>query len=152
MPSVTVVDTSCLILFSKIGRLNNLLQKLFEKITITQTVADEYKNPLPQWVKTVGVDTIETKGLASFLDLGEASSIAFASSQNDSLLVIDERKGRKVAKEMGIKITGSLGLLITAKQKGYIEAVKPIIVEIQRTNFRISERLIQHALEKVNEM
>jgi predicted nucleic acid-binding protein len=151
MPNVTVVDTSCLILFTKIDRLN-LLHKLFGEIIITQTVADEFKKSLPQWVKTVEVDASEMKGLATILDLGEASSIAFASSQDNPLLIIDENKGRKVAKEMEIEVTGSLGLLITAKQKGYLEAVKPVIAEIQQTNFRISEGLVHYVLEKVDEL
>jgi len=83
--------------------------------------------------------------------LGEATSIALASTNENSLLIIDESKGRKVAKEMGVQITGSLGLLVAAKQKGYIEAVKPILEKIQQTNFRISENLIQVVLYKVNE-
>jgi predicted nucleic acid-binding protein len=151
MPNVTVVDTSCLILFTKIDRLN-LLHKLFGEIIITQTVAGEFKKSLPQWVKIVKVEPSEMKGLATFLDLGEASSIAFASSQDLPLLVIDENKGRKVAKEMEIEVTGSLGLLITAKQKGYLEAVKPVIAEIQQTNFRISVGLVHYVLEKVDEL
>jgi len=83
--------------------------------------------------------------------MGEATSIALASADQNSLLIIDESKGRKVAKEMGIQITGTLGILVTAKQKGYIKAVKPIIAKIQQTNFRISENLIRVVLEKVNE-
>ena len=52
---------------------------------------------------------------------------------------------------MGINITGSLGVLITAKKKGHIQAVKPLIEKIQKTNFRISEELIERVLKKVNE-
>jgi|AntRauTorcE11897_2_1112592.scaffolds.fasta_scaffold23779_3 predicted nucleic acid-binding protein len=152
MPKITVADTSCLILLNKIGQLE-LLKKLFGQLTITQTVADEFNinKPLPNWINVVAFNSSEIKGLASFLDLGEATSIALASTHEDSLLIIDENKGRKVAKEMGIQITGSLGIFVTAKQKGYIEAVKPILEEIKRTNFRISENLIQVVLEKVNE-
>lgn len=77
MPNATVVDTSCLILLNKIDQLN-LLQKLFGEITITQTVAGEFNKSLPEWIKVVKVDSQRTKGLASFLDLGEATSIALA--------------------------------------------------------------------------
>ncbi len=150
MPNVTVVDTSCLILLNKIDQLN-LLQKLFREITITQTVVDEFNKSLPQWIKIVKVDSREAKGLASFLDLGEATSIALASTNENSLLIIDESKGRKVAKEMGIQITGSLGILVAAKQKGYVKSVRPILDKIQQTNFRISRNLIRAVLEKVNE-
>jgi len=150
MPKVTVVDTSCLILLNKIGQLN-LLQKLFKEVTITQTVANEFNKPIPKWINIIEVNPKKTRGLASFLDLGEASSIVVASSKENSLLIIDENKGRKVAKEMEIQLTGSLGVLVTAKRKGYIKAVKPIIDQIQQTNFRISTNLIELVLEKVNE-
>src|SRR5699024_5678711 len=119
MPKVTVVDTSCLILLNKIGQLN-LLQKLFKEVTITQTVANEFNKPIPKWINIIEVNPKKTRGLASFLDLGEASSIVVASSKENSLLIIDENKGRKVAKEMEIQLTGSLGVLVTAKRKGYI--------------------------------
>ncbi len=52
---------------------------------------------------------------------------------------------------MGISVTGSLGVLIAAKNKGYIQAVKPLIEKIQKTNFRISEELIERVLDNVNE-
>jgi predicted nucleic acid-binding protein len=91
------------------------------------------------------------KGLSGYLDAGEATSIALASEYEESLLIIDEIKGRKAAKEMGISVTESLGVLITAKKKGHLKSVKPIIEKIQKTNFRISENLIERVLEKVNE-
>lgn len=52
---------------------------------------------------------------------------------------------------MGISVTGSLGVLVAAKIKGHIQTVKPLIEKIQKTNFRISEELINRVLEKVGE-
>lgn len=52
---------------------------------------------------------------------------------------------------MGIPVTGSLGVLISAKIKGHLKAVKPIIDKIQKTNFRIPNTLIERELDKVNE-
>lgn len=115
-----------MILLNKIGQIE-LLEKFFGQLAITQTVADEFNKPLPDWINIDTFNSGEIKGLASFLDLGEATSIALASTNENSLLIIDESKGRKVAKEMGVQITGSLGLLVAAKQKEYIEAVKPIL-------------------------
>ena len=85
------------------------------------------------------------------MDKGEASAIALTSEHENSLLIIDEIKGRKAAKEMGINVTGSLGVLVAAKKIGHIQAVKPLIEKIQKTNFRISEELTERVLEKVNE-
>ena len=85
------------------------------------------------------------------MDKGEATAISLAAEHENSLLIIDEIKGRKAAKEMGIPVTGSLGVLITAKNKGHLQAIKPIIHKIQKTNFRISKELIERVLDKVNE-
>jgi predicted nucleic acid-binding protein len=85
------------------------------------------------------------------LDNGEATAISLAAEYENSLLIIDEIKGRKTAKEMGISVTGSLGVLIAAKTKGHIQTVKPLIGKIQKTNFHISEELIDQVLKKVNE-
>lgn len=150
MPSVIVSDTSCLILFYKIGELD-LLKKLFGKLHITDTVLKEFDQPVPDWLEIVQPKTDVYKGLSSYLDPGEATSIALASEFEESLLIIDEIKGRKAAKEMGIPVTGSLGVLVTAKKKGHVRAVKQFIERIRKTNFRISEELIKRVLDKTNE-
>jgi predicted nucleic acid-binding protein len=150
MPSIIVSDTSCLILFYKIGELD-LLKKLFGKLHITETVLKEFNQQIPDWIEVVELTTDLQKGLSSYLDKGEATAISLAAEHENSLLIIDEIKGRKAAKEMGISVTGSLGVLIAAKNKGHIQTVKPLIERIQKTNFRISEELIEQVLDKVNE-
>jgi predicted nucleic acid-binding protein len=150
MPSVIVSDTSCLILFYKIGELD-LLKKLFDKLHITDSVLKEFNQKIPDWIEVDELTTDLQKGLSSYLDKGEATAISLAAEHENSLLIIDEIKGRKAAKEMGISVTGSLGVLVAAKKKGHIRTVKPLIEKIQKTNFRISEELIEQVLVKVNE-
>ncbi len=150
MPNVIVSDTSCLILFYKIGEFD-LLKKVFGKLHITETVQKEFNQPIPNWIEIVELTTNLHQGLSSYLDKGEATAISLASEHENSLLIIDEIKGRKAAKEMGISVTGSLGVLIVAKKKGLIQAVEPLIEKIQKTNFRISEELIEQVLKKVND-
>jgi len=150
MPNVIVSDSSCLILFYKIGEFD-LLKKVFGKIHITKTVQKEFNQPIPDWIEIDEPTTNLHQGLSSYLDEGEATAISLASEHESSLLIIDEIKGRKAAKEMGISVTGSLGVLIAAKKKGHIKAVKPLIEKIQKTNFRISKELIERVLDKANE-
>jgi predicted nucleic acid-binding protein len=150
MPTVIVSDTSCLILFYKIGELE-LLHKIYGVIVITETVSEEFKKPLPDWIQIQNPRTNLHRGLMSFLDIGEATSIALAAELPDCLLIIDESKGRRVAKEMGIRITGSLGSLIAAKEKGIIHSLKPILDKIMQTNFRISDELVNKILHLVSE-
>ena len=150
MPGIVVSDTSCLILFYKIGELD-LLKKLFGKLHITDSVLKEFNQEIPDWVEAAELTTDLQKGLSSYLDKGEATAISLAAEHENSLLIIDEIKGRKAAKELGISVTGSLGVLVAAKNNGHIQAVKPLIEKIQKTNFRISEELVERVLDKVNE-
>jgi predicted nucleic acid-binding protein len=152
MQKVIISDTSCLILLDKIGELN-LLSKLFGQIIVTEEIALEFKMQLPDWFKieSPGNKTYQ-KILEASLDKGEASAIAYAIEQNDCLLIIDDYKGRKYAEQLGIKITGTLGVIIDAKLSGHINSVKPLLEEIKRTDFRLTSELERRALEKSNEL
>lgn len=150
MQKVIVSDTSCLILFDKIGELN-LLHKTFGTIQITKQVADEFNKNLPDWIQITNHKTALYQGLIAFLDIGEAASISLALEFEDCLLIIDEAKGRKVAKELGIEITGSLGILVTAKRNGFIKSVKPILKKIRETNFRMTDDLAEKVIRRAKE-
>jgi predicted nucleic acid-binding protein len=151
MQKIIVSDTSCLILLDKIGELN-LLHVIFGQITVTKEIASEFKNELPDWCK-IEEATNKTYQmiLEASLDKGEASAIAFAIEQTDCLLIIDDYKGRKYAAQLGIKITGTLGIIILAKLNGYIDSIKPVLDKIKTTDFRLSEELERKALEISNE-
>ncbi len=75
------------------------------------------------------------------LGKGESESIALAMEQGDKLLVIDDLKARRVASQFNIQYTGSLGIILQAKESGVITEVKPVIQEIKSTNFRMTEEL-----------
>lgn len=140
MSQVIISDTSCLILFEKIGRMD-LLRATFGEVVVTEEVATEY-GILPNWIK---VKSLTNRQLFNELRLelgsGEASSIAFATEIEGSLLIIDERKGRKRAEELGLSIIGSLGVLLKAKQMGVLPSLLQVIQEIDKTDFRISETI-----------
>lgn len=85
------------------------------------------------------------------LDKGEASAIALAMEEAECLLIIDELKGCKIAKQLGLAITGTLGLIIEAKSSGYIALVRPLLDKIKQTNFRLSEQLENIILKQVGE-
>lgn len=89
--------------------------------------------------------------LETTLDKGEASSIALALEKENCLLIIDEWGGRRLAKQIGLTITGTLGVLAQAKQNGDISALKPLLDKVKLTDFRLSEQLIQQVLKEVGE-
>jgi predicted nucleic acid-binding protein len=77
--------------------------------------------------------------------------IALAVENEDCLLIIDDSKGRREAKALGIKITGTLGVLLLAKERKLIEELKPLLNQIKSTNFRISQSLIYRTLAMAGE-
>jgi predicted nucleic acid-binding protein len=151
MPKVVIADASCLIILSKIGELE-LLHLLYDRIYITSEVEREFGEALPDWII---IETVEDKEYQKFLeaklDVGEASAIALARSQANSLIVLDDLKARKIAKEIGIVYTGTLGIISKAKEEGHCEQIKPIIQKILQTNFRISKQVVNALLSRHGE-
>jgi predicted nucleic acid-binding protein len=147
MQRVIISDTSCLILLEKIGELH-LLNKLFGQITITKEIAEEFNEGLPDWFE-ISSPTNKTyqKILEASLDKGEASAILGIEHQ-DCLLIMDDYKGRRYAEQLGLKITGTLGILIDARINGYVDSIKPSLEKIKKTNFRLTNDLEKKALEK----
>ena len=147
-----IADTSCLIIYDKISKLE-ILRDTFAELIVTDEVAEKFGSELPGWI-TIRQITNQDQyfELAKNLGKGEASSITLALELDDSLLIIDERKGRKVAKEMKIEIIGSLGVLVKAKETGAIESVKEVLDLIDKTNFRISNSIKEQVLKKAGEL
>lgn len=147
---VIIADTSCLILYDKLGRWD-ILQQTFEDLRVTEEVAQEF-GELPAWIKVETMpDRSQYRQLLNELGAGEASSIALALSFESSLLIIDEKRGRKKAQEYDLDIIGSLGILLKAKQAGVIDAVKPILEQINQTNFRLSNLIWKEVLREAGE-
>ncbi len=121
MPKVVISDTSTLILFHKIDEFN-LLKKVYGELLTTPEIAQEFNEPLPDWIKVVSVSDKKYQTLLhTQVDFGEASAIALASEYEDVLLLLDDLKARKLATQLKLKITGTLGIIHKAKQLGIIE-------------------------------
>ncbi len=152
MPKIIISDTSCLILFHKIGEFD-LLRRVYVNISTTPEVAEEFSEQLPKWIK---LESVKDKKYQSFLetqvDLGEASAIALAIEMEEPLLLLDDLKARKLARKLNLKFTGSLGVINKAKQIGAIDKVKPIVNKILSTDFRISKQIIHELLRLNNEI
>lgn len=151
MPNIVISDTSCLILFQKINQLEILL-KVYQTVITTPQIAAEFNETLPSWIKIISVkDQKYLDFLSTQVDIGEASAIALAKELENTLVILDELKGRRLAKKLGLKVTGSLGVIHKAKELGVISAVKPILDKIGETNFRISDKILAELLLLNNE-
>lgn len=146
-----LTDTSCLILLQKIDRLH-ILNQLFRKVIVTGKVREEYGDDLPDWIEIRDCQSRELYEIfASMVDEGEATALSLAWEIKDCTVVLDDLKARKTAIELGFKITGTLGLLVKAKKLGFVDSLSNEIDKLLTTDFRISKRLIEYALNEVGE-
>ena len=143
---VVIADTSCFILLDKISK-KQLLQKIFLSVINTQIIAAEFGKPLSNWVRVVPVQNIHYQHLLKLeVDAGEASAFALSVEYNTSLLIIDDFKARKLADKLFLNYTGTLGVLLKAKELKILPSVKPFLIKIQSTNFRFSQKVIDEIL------
>lgn len=152
MQRIIISDTSCLILLEKLDEIQ-LLQKLFCEVTIISEIADKFGNPLPGWIKiNNATDNNYQSKLESLVDKGEASAIALAVEQPDCLLILDDLKARKLAKELKINYSGTLGILVEGKLSGHINSMKIVLEKIKKTNYRITPSLEKKILSRSGEI
>lgn len=141
MRSVVIADSSSLIALDNIGEIGTL-PKLFLEITVTPDVAREYGHNLPPWIQIRDASEIaKLRPEISNLDPGEASSIALALDSENPLLIIDEKKGRRVAERLNIEIIGTVGVLIRAKVAGLIQNPETLLARLESVDFRLDDNL-----------
>ena len=154
MPSasdVVISDASCLIALERIRAMPILLQ-LFGKVIVTDEVAAEYGHELPEWIEIRTVTNRQMQHeLELMLDPGEASAITLALETPNSVLIIDEYKGRKAASRAGLRIVGTVGVFLLAKEAGLISLVKPYLEQLKQVDFRLSRALLKKALQEAGE-
>ena len=151
MRKAIISDTSCFIILSKIGELD-ILQKLYGQIITTSDISDEFGEILPSWVLIKDVHNKQSQKILEIqIDKGESSAIALALEMENCTIILDDFKARKVAQNLGLSVTGTIGVIVKAKLNGIIPSIKPLINKIRQTNFRLSAEIEALALEQAKE-
>jgi len=148
-----VADAGPLIGLATAGQLE-VLRGLFDQVLIPRAVLEELQLDASRpgsmilshaekegWLRTA--DAPESTNLArltELLDRGEAEAIVLARSKKIKLL-IDERRGREVARRRGVTVIGTGGVLLLAKQVDVIDQIAPIIDELASHGYRLSDEL-----------
>ncbi|MCP4425717.1 MAG: DUF3368 domain-containing protein [Chloroflexi bacterium] len=158
-----ITNTGPLIALAKIDQLT-LLQRLFESVSIPPAVqrellaksgpdADRLDTALHQFINVTTKPDLpaEVRVATDHLDDGERQAIALAYAEK-TVLVIDERLGRYAARQLGITVTGSVGILIEAKQRGFIPAVVPLLQDIRHYGYWLSDNLVSIAAKLAGEI
>ncbi|MCC5599540.1 DUF3368 domain-containing protein [Nostoc favosum] len=163
---IVVSDTSPITNLAAIDQLD-LLQELYGSIVIPLAVYKEMVvagKVVPGAVEVQTLSWIQTQTVADAqkvtdiqtnqdnIDLGEAEAIILALELKADLLLMDERRGRALATNYGLKVTGLLGVLLQAKQKGFIPAIKPLMDQLmEQADFRVSNQLYATVLQNAGE-
>jgi uncharacterized protein len=163
---IVVSDTSPITNLAAIGQLD-LLRRLYETITIPVAVYNEmvgvrkivpgaFEVQTLDWIQTQAViDDLRVADLQTSqdkIDLGEAEAIILALELKAKLLLMDERRGRALAANYGLNVTGLLGVLLQAKHNDCIPAVKPLINQlVEQVGFRVSNQLYAAILQTAGE-
>jgi len=151
MPKTIISDTSCFIILSNIGELE-LLHEVYGEVFTTIEIATEFGETLPEWVSIEKVvDKYKQELLELQIDKGESSAIALALETPNSMVILDDYKARRIAEQLRLNYTGTIGVIIKAKLEGKIASIKPLLNRIKQTDFRISADVELQALKEANE-
>ena len=151
MHRTIISDTSCFIILTNIGELD-LLHQVYGQITTTTDIAKEFGEKLPDWVDILDVrDKFRQQLLEMQIDKGESSAITLALETPDCTLILDDYKARRIAEQLRLTYTGTIGVIIKAKLLGIIPSIKPHLEKIRKTDFRISLDIELQALKEANE-
>lgn len=159
MKTRIVSNTGPLIGLSLVGRLD-ILQHLFESVLVPPEVCNELlaspnklrRFTLPPWITVKKNSSKADPLLSAVLDSGEAAVIALARHLGVDEVLIDERKGRKVAHSVyGLKVVGTAGLLIRAKQVGLVGVIGDLLKEMKRMGYWIHDDIIKAAMQAAGE-
>jgi predicted nucleic acid-binding protein len=143
MPEAVIADTSSLIALEKITLLP-ILCKIYSEVVIPESVIKEFGNITLPCLLIKKVESSLSKLLIIDLNLGqgEAEVITLA-NQSGLKVIIDDSKARRIAENMGLKITGTIGVLIKAEKIGLIESAYNKAKELREKGFYVSDELLE---------
>jgi predicted nucleic acid-binding protein len=137
LSSLIIADSSCLIGLAN-SNLLDILHQLYGTVTVTPEITAEYGLDLPDWVTVTPVkNTVLQTAIQSDLHTGEASAIALALENPGSLVVLDDKKARRYAANLGLVITGTMGIVISAEENGIIKDAAGVFEKLRRIGFRL---------------
>jgi uncharacterized protein len=157
-----VADTSPLIFLAKLDRLD-LLRKAVDEILVPYAVVQEIRQR-PDWTSQKIEDALKTwvrvepaRGqqlvhvLLADLDEGEAEAIVLALEVGAERIVMDDLDGRRLARRVGLRPIGTLGLLLAARRRGELASLREEIERLRREGFRVSDSVVQAILVEAGE-
>jgi predicted nucleic acid-binding protein len=155
-----ICNTTPILSLLKINQLS-LLKKLYGQITVPFAVYQEIEKGKEKsyyqdlfsisWIEIKNIKGQKSRKYLFDLDDGEAEVLILAEETNADLVLLDEIMGRRFAKQLNINVTGTVGILLKAKEKGYIRSVAELLKELTIKGTWLNPKLITKALQLANE-
>ena len=157
---ILIADSSALIALAICDSLS-LLELLYQEVRVPRAVFDEVSRKskkeaekLNHYLENKIVEVKNTNHIIikdGTLELGELEAMALYKQMNADRLLIDDKRARKIADLNQIKVIGSLGILLLAKEKKLILEIKSKVVKIQESDIFLSEDIIEKVLKLAGE-
>jgi uncharacterized protein len=155
-----VTNTSPLLYLHQLGKID-LLRALYSEVVVPRSVIEELAagkaagHDVPNvaaftWMKVVSSPTVVLLALATDLGKGESEAIAIA-HERDALLILDDALARRHASLIGVRLTGTLGVLLKAKDEGQISLVMPLVSRMTELGFWLSDKTREAVLKLARE-
>jgi uncharacterized protein len=153
-----VSDTGPLIALAQIDQFD-LLRRLFVEIIIPPAVRAEIQDGISvaaltaaDWIAVQSAqDTLATQLLREELDAGESAAIILATELRAELVLIDERAAARKARALGLRVIGTLGVLLLGKRAEHVSTLKPLLDSLRANDFRMSASLYDQVLRDAGE-
>ena len=155
---LVIADTGPVNYLILIGHID-VLPRMFERVVLPTAVQSELSNSLappavqrwiadfPAWLEIAQTPAVP---LLTGIHKGEAAAIALAAAMHADLLLMDDRRGLRAAKQQGLRVTGTLGILDLAAQRGLAKFAQAV-ERLRQTNFRVPQAVLDTLLEKHTE-
>lgn len=154
-----VADAGPVITLAAIGRFG-LLRELATEVVVPRRVFEEVVAGAPRagaieiradWIRIADGRPELVDAFSLMVDRGEAEALAVAKDLPDCLLVMDDQRARRLANELGLRFTGTLGMLDKGKRSGLVGSLRAEIGNLQRVGFRIAENIATEFLRRAGE-
>ena len=155
---LVIADTGPVNYLILIGHID-VLPRMFERVALPTAVQSELSNSLappavqrwiadfPAWLEIAQTPAVP---LLTGIHKGKAAAIALAAAMHADLLLMDDRRGLRAAKQQGLRVTGTLGILDLAAQRGLAKFAQAV-ERLRQTNFRVPQAVLDALLEKHTE-
>jgi uncharacterized protein len=152
---IVISDTSPLTALLATGHAE-ILTKLFDEVAIPEAVREELLRKhaaLPLWLKVLPVkNQIQVTKYLETVDAGEAQAIELAREIGADRLLIDERKGRRLATQEGVAVIGLLGVVLLAKRQALIPSARQLLDRLERDGgLYLAKDIRETALKSIGE-